>query len=43
MSSEYLQENAFNTFQRPIPEINLLKFPKSDLHDFTILQGVENK
>ena len=31
MSSENLQEIEVNTFQRPIPEINRLKFPKYDL------------
>ena len=31
MSSENLQKNEMYTFQRPIPEINRLKFPKSDL------------
>ena len=31
MSSENLQELEVNTFQRPIPEINRLKFPKYDL------------
>ena len=32
MSSENLQKNEIDTFQRPIPEINRLKFPKSDLN-----------
>ena len=31
MSSKNLQEIEVNTFQRPIPEINRLKFPKYDL------------
>ena len=31
MSRESLQKNESDTFQRPIPEINRLKFPKSDL------------
>ena len=31
MSSENLQKNEIDTFQRPIPEINRLKFPKFDL------------
>ena len=31
ISSENLQEIEVNTFQRPIPEINRLKFPKYDL------------
>ena len=31
MSSENLQEIEVNNFQRPIPEINRLKFPKYDL------------
>ena len=37
-----MQEIEINTFQRPMPEINRLKFPKIGL-DFTILQGVANK
>ena len=31
MSSENLQKNETDTFQRPIPEMNRLKFPKYDL------------
>ena len=31
MSSENLQQIEVKTFQRPIPEINRLKFPKYDL------------
>ena len=31
MSSENLQKNGTDTFQRPIPEMNRLKFPKYDL------------
>ena len=31
MSSENLQEIEGNNFQRPIPEMNRLKFPKYDL------------
>ena len=31
MSSENLQYIEVNSFQRPIPEINQLKFPNSDL------------
>ena len=32
MSSENLQKNEIDTFQRSIPEINRLKFPKYDLY-----------
>ena len=31
MSSENLQKNEIYTFQRPLPEMNRLKFPKYDL------------
>ena len=31
MSSENLQKNETDIFQRPIPEMNRLKFPKYDL------------
>ena len=44
MSSKNLQKNEVKTFQRPIPEMNRLKFPKYDpKYDFTILQRVANK
>ena len=42
MSSENLQEIEVNTFQRPIPEINRLKFPKYDLI-LPWYMGVANK
>ena len=42
MSSENLQEIEVNTFQRPIPEINRLKFPKYDLI-LPWYRGVANK
>ena len=42
MSSESLQKNETDTFQRPIPEINRLKFPKYDLI-LPFYSGIANK
>ena len=39
MLSENLQEIEINTFQRPMPEINRLKFPKYELILPLFLQG----